>query len=94
MDIRIINKKDEIINVTNLSIMSMEKWLVGMNDKGEIVRIEEYESKEEAKEKIKEIGLAIKEAHEREAKNLLIRTQENESSEVIYGSDSVDSTFR
>lgn len=74
MDIRIINKKDEIINVTNLSIMCMDKWLVGMNDEGEIVRIEEYESKEEAKENLKKIGLAIEEAHEREVKNFLIRT--------------------
>ena len=49
MDIRIINKKDEIINVTNLSIMCMDKWLVGMNDEGEIVRIEEHESKEEGR---------------------------------------------
>lgn len=74
MDIRIINKKDEIINVTNLSIICMDKWLVGMNDKGETIRIEEYESKEEAKENLKKIGLAIEEAHEREVKNFLIRT--------------------
>lgn len=74
MDIRIINKNDEIINVTSLSIMTMSNWLVGMNDEGEIVRIEEYESKEEAKENLKKLGLAIEEAHEREVKNFLIRT--------------------
>lgn len=74
MDIRIINKKDEIINVTNLSIMCMDKWLVGMNDKGEIVRIEEYERKEEAKENLKKLGLAIEHAHNMEEKNFMIRT--------------------
>lgn len=73
MDIRIINKNDEIVNVTSLSILSMDKWLVGMNDKGETIRIEEYESKEEAKENLKKLGLAIEEAHEREVKNFLIR---------------------
>lgn len=74
MDIRIINKKDEIINVTNLSIMCMDKWLVGINDRLETTKIEEYGDKEEAKENLKKIGLAIEEAHEREVKNFLIRT--------------------
>ena len=74
MDIRIINKNYEIINVNNLSIMTMDKWLVGMNDRMETIKIEEYENKEKAKDRLIALGAAIEDAYGRNVKNLLIRT--------------------
>lgn len=74
MDIRVINRKKEIINVSNLSIMSMDKWLVGMNDKGEIVRIEEYKDKDETKEKLEAFGIAIEEGNRLKEGSIIIRT--------------------
>lgn len=74
MDIRIINKDNEIINVTNLSIMTSANWLIGMNDKGETVRIEQYESKEEAKDNLEKLGMVLEEAHKDNVTDFLIRT--------------------
>lgn len=61
MDIRIINSKEEVINVTNKSIKKMGKWIVGVDEKGEIGVIEEYCGEEEAERGMKEIieGLKI-----------------------------------
>lgn len=55
MDIRFINKRNEIINASELSIKRMRKFLVGMDEENHIVEIEEYESEERAEEVLKEI---------------------------------------
>lgn len=74
MDIRVINKNNEIINVTNLSIMAQGKWMVGMNDRGETVRIEEYENKEGAQDALERMSLAVEIAVEKDKENMLVRT--------------------
>jgi hypothetical protein len=56
MDIRIINKKDEIINCSELSIKIMNNFLIGIDAEKNIVNIEEYGSEEEAREILRGIG--------------------------------------
>lgn len=60
MDVRIVNKKREIVNVSELSVGLMGKWLVGRNERKEVVQIEEYESEEEAKKVLEEIVEYVK----------------------------------
>lgn len=59
MDIRMINKKDEIINVTNLSIKVSGRWLIGVNEEGKIMQIEEYEDEGEARKNLQTIWEVI-----------------------------------
>ena len=56
MDIRFINREGNIVNLTNLSILREGRYLIGMNEKGDKIVAEKYESEEEAKEKIGIIG--------------------------------------
>lgn len=56
MDIRVINKENEIINVSNLSIKAMGKYLVGMTAEAKIVEIEEFRSEEKAREILRGIA--------------------------------------
>lgn len=61
MDIRFINKKNEIINASRLSIKRMRDSLIGINERNEVVLIEEYENEEEAGKVLKYIGGRIME---------------------------------
>ena len=65
MDIRIINREKEIINVSKLSIMARDKWLIGVNEKKETITIEEYKDKEEAERALIKIGKEIESRHKR-----------------------------
>lgn len=56
MDIRFINRKDEIINASELSIKAMGTSLIGINAEQKIVEIERYESKEKVREVLRWIG--------------------------------------
>lgn len=64
MDIRFINRKNEIINATKLSIKVMNKWLIGITAEQKIVEIEKYEDEEKAEEILKEIAKEVSEAGE------------------------------
>lgn len=64
MDIRFINRKNEIINATKLSIKVMNKWLIGITAEQRIVEIEKYEDEEKAEEILKEIAKEVSEAGE------------------------------
>lgn len=61
MDIRFINKKDEIINASELSIKAMGSSLIGINAEQKIVEIERYGSEEEAREILRGIGKYLEE---------------------------------
>jgi hypothetical protein len=74
MDIRVINKAKEIVNVSRLSITTQGKWLIGLTERGETVRIEEYESKEEAQDRLEAFGMKIEAAMENKQENVLIKT--------------------
>ena len=60
MDIRFINRKDEIINCSELSIKIMGNSLIGINAEQKIVEIERYESEEEAREVLREVVEVLK----------------------------------
>lgn len=60
MDIRFINRKDEIINASELSIKVMGNSLIGINAEQKIVEIERYESEEEAREVLREVVDVLK----------------------------------
>lgn len=55
MDIRFVNRRNEIINVSNLSIKVMKRYLIGIDERKNVVEIEEYESEERAKEVLREV---------------------------------------
>lgn len=74
MDIRFINRECNIVNVTNLSILREGMYLIGMNERGNKIVMEKYESEEEAKEKIRIIG-----------NNIIIATQKGEEAITIDG---------
>ena len=60
MDIRFINRKDEIINCSELSIKIMGNSLIGINAEQKIVEIERYESEEDAREVLREVVEVLK----------------------------------
>lgn len=60
MDIRFINRKDEIINASELSIKVMGNSLIGINAEQKIVEIERYGSEEEAREVLREVVDVLK----------------------------------
>lgn len=74
MDIRFINRKDEIINASELSIKVMGTSLIGINAEQKIVEIERYGSEEEAREVLRNIGKCL----ERNTASLLIDLREEE----------------
>ena len=55
MDIRFINSKNELINVSNLSIKVINNSLVGIDVEKNVVVIEDYEHKEETEKVLKRI---------------------------------------
>lgn len=55
MDIRIINRDGELINVSRLSIKTIGRNLIGIDEKKNVVNIEVYEGEEEAREVLKKI---------------------------------------
>jgi len=52
MDIRVINSKGEMINLTESNIQVSGNWIIGINANGNVVQVEGYESKEEAEERL------------------------------------------
>lgn len=74
MDIRFINRECNIVNVTNLSILREGMYLIGMNERGNKIVMEKYESEEEAKDKIRIIG-----------NNIIIATRNGEETITIDG---------
>ena len=52
MDIRVINSKGEMINLTESNIQVSGNWIIGVNANGNVTQVEEYESKEEATERL------------------------------------------
>lgn len=72
MDIRFINKKEEIINASRLSIKVMGSHLIGINERQEIIIIEEYKSEEEAKEEMEKIIEAVKKGTIEEYESIII----------------------
>lgn len=75
MEIRIINKKDEIVNISNMAKISVRgRCIVGMNEKQEVIVIEEYGSEEEARDRLIALGYAIEEGIKLDLKSQIIRT--------------------
>lgn len=63
MDIRIINREGELINVSRLSLKVIGRSLIGINEKQDVVNVETYESEEIAKEVLKKIVKSVWEKH-------------------------------
>lgn len=79
MDIRFVNKRNEIINATNSSIKVSDRYLIGENEEGKSKVIEEYEGREEAEGIIKEIGEQL--IRSRGAEEIIIDLREKEDKE-------------
>ncbi len=59
MDIRIINSKGELMNVSRLSLKVMESSLIGIDEAKNVVNVETFEDEEAAKNVLKGIVFAI-----------------------------------
>lgn len=59
MDIRIINRDGELINVSRLSLKVIGRSLIGINEKQEVVNVETYESEEKARKVLKKVVYII-----------------------------------
>jgi len=82
MEIRIINRNREIVNVSNMAVITtMSRWIVGINDRGETTKIEEYGDEVEAKRELKKMGKRIELKSELEIENVIIRTYREEEDE-------------
>lgn len=55
MDIRIINREGELINVSRLSLKVIGRSLIGISEKQDVVNVETYENEKEAREVLKKI---------------------------------------
>ena len=55
MDIRIINREGELMNVSRLSLKVIGRSLIGIDEARNVVNVETYESEGEAKEVLKNI---------------------------------------
>ena len=55
MDIRIINREGELINVSRLSLKVIGRSLIGISEKQDVVNVETYESEEMARRVLKRV---------------------------------------
>ena len=55
MDIRFINKNNEIINASRLSIKVIGDCLIGYNEENDAITIQRYDNNEEAETRWREI---------------------------------------
>ena len=72
MDIRIINREGELMNVSRLSLKIIGRSLIGIDEARNVVNVETYESEGEAKEVLKKIVDFIWEKHKDEDHNAVI----------------------
>lgn len=56
MYIIFINKRDEIINVSRLSIKVVKSYLVGIDERGNVVEIERYKDEGKAREVLRGVS--------------------------------------
>lgn len=61
MDIRFINRKNEIINASRLSIKIIGDCLIGYNEENDAITIEQFKDCEEAEKALKYVGGRIME---------------------------------
>lgn len=59
MDIRIINRDGELINVSRLSLKVIGRSLIGIDEEKNVVNVESYESEEEARKVLKKVVYII-----------------------------------
>lgn len=82
MEIRIINRNREIVNISNMAVITaMSRWIVGINDRGETTKIEKYGDEVEAKRALKEIGKIIVARNEFNVESVIIKTYKEEEEE-------------
>lgn len=81
MDIRFVNKAGNIINATNLSILRSGNFLIGMNDRGKQIVIQDCKNEEEAIEEIKRVTKIIESEVLTESENVLIDLRKKEEEE-------------
>ena len=74
MDIRMINKKDEVINVSSLHLKVINNWLVAMNNEEKAIVIETYENAEEAHEALVHTWEMIEMANKQGLQSITIHT--------------------
>lgn len=72
MDIRIINRDGELINVSKLSLKVIGRSLIGISEKQEVVNVETYESEEKARKVLKTVVYIIWVNHDDYNKNAVI----------------------
>ena len=72
MDIRIINREGELMNVSRLSLKIIGRSLIGIDEARNVVNVETYESEGEAREVLKNIVSFIWDKHDDYENNAII----------------------
>lgn len=76
MDIRIINREGEIMNISNLVVVKVvSRRLIGLDSGQRVTNISAYETEEEAKGVLEEIGNRIQKATIDGVRDMIIRLE-------------------
>ena len=79
MDIRVVNRGNEVINVSRLNIMAEGKYILGKSEKNDVVVVERFESEEKAKEEMSKVIWVIEKANEVKQESIIIDFRENKA---------------
>lgn len=78
MDIRFVNKRNEIINATNLSIKVNDRYLVGETAECKTIIIEIYNNLEESSDVLRQIGKTLMNGENLSAEEIIIDLRKKE----------------
>lgn len=78
MEIRVINKEKAIVNVSSLSIMAEGRYIVGKNERNDVIVVEKFGSEEEAEEVMEKVIWVIEKANEVDKESLILDFRDKE----------------
>lgn len=78
MEIRVINKEKAIVNVSSLSIMAEGRYIIGKNERNDVIVVEKFGSEEEAKEEMEKVIWVIGKANEVDKESVILDFRDKE----------------
>ena len=79
MEIRVINSNGELVNISNMAIVSTSgRWIIGIDNSGESTRIERFKSDEDARIGLSSLLDGIKRCRSLGERDILIEIEQKE----------------
>ncbi len=78
MEIRVINKEKAIVNVSSLSIVAEGRYIVGKNERNDVIVVEKFGSEEEAEEAMEKVIWVIEKANEVNKESVILDFRDKE----------------